>query len=457
MDGMNVVGELFGAGKMFLPQVVKSARVMKKAVAYLDPVHRAGEGRNPALRHREGAKGTIVMATVKGDVHDIGKNIVGVVLHCNGYEVIDLGVMVPRAEDPRHRAGGRRRPHRPVRPDHAVARRDGHGGQRDAAPRDGRSRSSSAAPRPRARTPPSRSTGTYDGPAGLGQARLTLGADRGRAAHTRRAVKLSLVDLKADHDSLRTRHSSKSDRPQLSCTPTPWPTPHRSTGRSTTRPHRGTRGCTCSTTTTSPRLREYIDWQPFFNAWEMKGKFPTILNSPASGETARQLYDDAQEMLDRIIAEKWLTARAVFGFFPASGEAMTPILYADPARSTEAGAVAPPSPAGQAPLGHSEPLSRRLRRARLDRARRPRRRVRGHGRHRPSEAGPGVQGRPGRLQRDPHRVARRPSPPRRSPSGCTSACARSSGGTSPETLSNDDLIAEKYVGIRPAPGYPGVP
>jgi 5-methyltetrahydrofolate--homocysteine methyltransferase len=112
MDGMNVVGDLFGDGKMFLPQVVKSARVMKKAVAYLLPYIEAEKDATAK------AKGKILMATVKGDVHDIGKNIVGVVLQCNNFEVIDLGVMVPDAEDPRHRQAGKRRHHRPVRPDH---------------------------------------------------------------------------------------------------------------------------------------------------------------------------------------------------------------------------------------------------------------------------------------------------------------------------------------------------
>ena len=121
MDGMKVVGDLFGSGKMFLPQVVKSARAMKRAVAYLEPFMEAEKAQNGASR----AQGKVVLATVKGDVHDIGKNIVGVVLGCNSYEVVDLGVMVPADTDPRHgrrRGRGRRRP---VRADHAVARRDG--------------------------------------------------------------------------------------------------------------------------------------------------------------------------------------------------------------------------------------------------------------------------------------------------------------------------------------------
>ena len=130
MDGMNVVGDLFGDGKMFLPQVVKSARVMKKAVAHLIPYIEAEK--DEAAKKR--SKGLVVTATVKGDVHDIGKNIVGVVLQCNNYDVIDLGVMVPDPEDPRHRQGGRRRHHRPVRPHHAEPGRDGAGRRRDGAP-----------------------------------------------------------------------------------------------------------------------------------------------------------------------------------------------------------------------------------------------------------------------------------------------------------------------------------
>ena len=120
MDGMRVVGDLFGDGQMFLPQVVKSARVMKKAVAYLEPFMEAEQEAG-----KRSQRGKIVLATVKGDVHDIGKNIVGVVLGCNGYEVVDLGVMVAGRHDPRHRGPGGMRPRRAVRADHAVARGDG--------------------------------------------------------------------------------------------------------------------------------------------------------------------------------------------------------------------------------------------------------------------------------------------------------------------------------------------
>ena len=136
MDGMNIVGDLFGAGKMFLPQVVKCARVMKKAVAYLMPYMEAEKAATLAAGEEVAAQGKVLMATVKGDVHDIGKNIVGVVLGCNNYEVIDLGVMVPCEkilETASERESGR---DRPERPDHAFARRDGARGARDGAARD---------------------------------------------------------------------------------------------------------------------------------------------------------------------------------------------------------------------------------------------------------------------------------------------------------------------------------
>ena len=138
MDGMSVVGDLFGAGKMFLPQVVKSARVMKKAVAYLMPFMEAEKAKGGQTERK--ARGKILMATVKGDVHDIGKNIVGVVLGCNDYEVIDLGVMVPCETHPRRGTQARRRHDRPLGADHAVARRDGPRRQGDEARRASRCR-----------------------------------------------------------------------------------------------------------------------------------------------------------------------------------------------------------------------------------------------------------------------------------------------------------------------------
>ena len=205
MAGMNVVGDLFGAGKMFLPQVVKSARVMKKAVAYLIPFIEAGKSPEDAGR----SNGTVVMATVKGDVHDIGKNIVGVVLQCNNYDVIDLGVMVPAQKildaAKEHDAdviglSG---------PDHAVARRDGQLRGRDGAPgprdpADDRRRDDLAgAHRGQGRQEVPR-------PGDLGEGRVALGAGRRRAALRTSSGPALLAEVQADYDSLRERYAART-------------------------------------------------------------------------------------------------------------------------------------------------------------------------------------------------------------------------------------------------------
>ena len=330
MDGMNVVGDLFGAGKMFLPQVVKSARVMKKAVAYLIPFIEEEKANDPALATAKDTNGTIVMATVKGDVHDIGKNIVGVVLQCNNYEVIDLGVMVPAQKilDTAIEVGadavglsGLITPSldEMVNVASEMQRRDFEvplliGGATT-------SRAHTAV----------KVDGKYDGA-------VVWVKDASRSVPTLAALlsdtqrpKL-LADIKADYDSLRERHAIKHDRPMTTLedaranrTPIEWegyqPPAPRQPGTHVLEDY------------DIAELREYIDWQPFFNAWEMKGKFPDILHNPTTGETARSLYEDAQQMLDRIIAEKWLTARGVFGFFPAAAVGDDIEVYTDDSRA----------------------------------------------------------------------------------------------------------------------------
>ncbi|WP_297773670.1 methionine synthase, partial [Mycobacterium sp.] len=327
MDGMNVVGDLFGAGKMFLPQVVKSARVMKKAVAYLLPYIEAEKQPGEA----DHTNGTIVMATVKGDVHDIGKNIVGVVLQCNNYTVIDLGVMVPA--------------------DKILAAANEY--DADMVGLSGLI------------------TPSLDEMAGFAaemereglQIPLLIGGATTSSAHT--AVKIAprrsgpviwvkdasrsvpvaaaLLDDKQrpalleatekDYASLRERHAQKNERPMVPLekaranrTPIEWD------GYTPPVPVQGL-GVREFLDYDIAELREYIDWQPFFNAWEMKGRFPDILNNPASGEAARKLYDDAQQMLDTLIKEKWLTANAVIGFFPANAVGDDVEVYTDDTRT----------------------------------------------------------------------------------------------------------------------------
>ena len=312
MDGMNVVGDLFGAGKMFLPQVVKSARVMKKAVGYLLPYIEAEKKPGDV----ESTNGTIIMATVKGDVHDIGKNIVGVVLQCNNYTVIDLGVMVPATKileaAKEHNAdiiglSGLITPSLDEMVNVAVEmERQGLqiplliGGATT-------SRAHTAV-----KVAPRRSgpvVWVKDASRSVPVAAALLD-DKQRPA--------LLEATETDYASLRERHAQKNERSMLTLekaranrTPVEWadytpPVPAQGLGVR--------EFCDYDLA----ELREYIDWQPFFNAWEMKGRFPDILNNPVAGETARKLYDDAQEMLDTLIKEKWLTANGVIGFFPAN-------------------------------------------------------------------------------------------------------------------------------------------
>ena len=171
----------------------------------------------------------------------------------------------------------------------------------------------------------------------LGQGRLALGAGRrGAARPTEQRGKL-LADVKADYDSLRERHAAKTRPADRSRSRRRGPTARRSTGTATSRRRRERRPASRSSSDYDlAELRDYIDWQPFFNAWEMKGKFPDILNNPASGETARKLYDDAQEMLDRIVEENWLTANGVIGLFPANAVGDDIEVYTDDARAERA-------------------------------------------------------------------------------------------------------------------------
>ena len=335
MDGMNVVGDLFGAGKMFLPQVVKSARVMKKAVAYLIPFIEQEKLDNPELATAKGTNGTIVMATVKGDVHDIGKNIVGVVLQCNNYEVIDLGVMVPaqkildKAKEVDADLIGLSGLITPSLDEmvHFASEMERQGF--DIPLLIGGATTS------RAHTAV-KVTPRYKGP-------VLWVKDASRSVPVAAALLSSeqrgklLADTEADYESLRQRHAGKSERKLLPLedaranrTPVDWsaytpPEPAMLVdGAPTTRVFEDY---------DLAELREYIDWQPFFNAWEMKGKFPDILNNPASGETARKLYDDAQTMLDSMVKEKWVTANGVIGFFPANAVGDDIEVYADAGRT----------------------------------------------------------------------------------------------------------------------------
>jgi len=312
MDGMNRVGDLFGAGKMFLPQVVKSARVMKKAVAYLVPYL---EAEKEELGLIDQSNGKILMATVKGDVHDIGKNIVGVVLQCNGYDVIDLGVMVPAEkilqtareqnvdiiglsglitpslEEMRHVA--------------AEMERQGF----DLPLLIGGATTSKI--HTAVKIEPNYKRGpvihVVDASRAVGVATQLLGEGNGYVA-----------EIKAEYATLREKHGNRRDKQRLRPLAEARAHKFQADWASYCPPAPSFTGVKVFEDVDLAGLREYIDWSPFFTAWELAGKFPRILEDEVVGETATQLYQDALEMLDCIIKEKWLTAKAVVGLFPAN-------------------------------------------------------------------------------------------------------------------------------------------
>jgi len=313
MQGMNVVGDLFGAGKMFLPQVVKSARVMKRAVAHLIPYIEAEKEANADSR----AKGKVVMATVKGDVHDIGKNIVGVVMQCNNYEVVDLGVMVPCAkilEAAREQKAdiiGLSGLITPSLEEMAfVASEMEREGWTIPLLIGGATTS-------RVHTAV-KIEPNYSGPVvhvldasrAVGVASNLL-SDTGRVAF--------VAETRAEYEQLRTDRAARqkdvkrqsietarANKAKLSWESAP-PTPT-------------FEGVRVFEDFPLAELVPRIDWTPFFQTWELAGSYPSILDDAVVGEAARNLFKDARDMLERIVDEQWLTARAVVGFFPAQSD-----------------------------------------------------------------------------------------------------------------------------------------
>ncbi len=335
MDGMNIVGDLFGDGKMFLPQVVKSARVMKQAVAYLMPFMEEEKARNQAAGiSGDGRKnaGKIVLATVKGDVHDIGKNIVGIVLQCNNFEVVDLGVMVPAAKiietakaenadiiglsglitpslDEMVFMGAeleRLGLSIPLLIGGATTSRVHTAVKIDPAYRSGPV------------------VHVNDASRAVGVASSLLSPEK-REEYAREVradyAKISAAHFKAQQDKKRLKlETARANAHQID-----W---------SKTEPKKPTFiGIKSFSDYSLEELAGYIDWTPFFQTWELTGRFPAILDDPKVGEVARSLYDDARKMLDLIIKENWFKARATIGFWPANAEGDDIVLYSDEARS----------------------------------------------------------------------------------------------------------------------------
>ena len=450
MAGMNVVGDLFGDGKMFLPQVVKSARVMKKAVGHLIPfIEQQKEG-------KRSSNGKVIMATVKGDVHDIGKNIVGVVLQCNNFEVIDLGVMVscdkileaakredaniiglsglitPSLDEMVHVASEMQRLNfalplliggATTSPAHTAVKIE-----------------------PK-----------YDGP-------VIYVKDASRSVGVAQALvepgtrDLLVEKTRKENARRRDQHANKKRlTPQLSLNEAR-AGKHQCDWNSYDAPKPGFTGTRVFDDIDLNVLRDYIDWMPFFNAWEFHGKFPQILSDAKVGEATSSLFADANAMLEKIISEKWLTARAVFGFFPANSiDHDDIVLFADESRQETT--------------------------LRLCHLRQQREKSEGYAQGcladfvAPVEsgiadyiggfavtAGIGIDEHIERFEKnhdDYSSIILKALADRLAEASAEYLHARVRkefwAYHPDETLSNDELIKEKYRGIRPAPGYPACP
>jgi 5-methyltetrahydrofolate--homocysteine methyltransferase len=329
MDGMNVVGDLFGSGKMFLPQVVKSARVMKQAVAYLMPYMEAEKEGQPRV-----AAGKILMATVKGDVHDIGKNIVGVVLQCNNYEVIDLGVMVPadRILDEAVAHGvdmvGLSGLITPSLDEMAyVAGEMERRGMKIPLLIGGATTSKThTAVKIEPKYKGSQTTYVLD-------ASRAVGVVSGLLSPTERDR--LMAETAADYVKVRAafaRGQDKRARSTLDEARDNAFTPDWTTYEPPAPSFIGTRTYEAWDLAD---LARHIDWSPFFASWELIGRYPQILEDDVVGEAAVSLFADAQAMLQQIIGEQWFTAKGVVGFWPANSDGDDIVLYTDETRTTE--------------------------------------------------------------------------------------------------------------------------
>ena len=450
MDGMNIVGDLFGAGKMFLPQVVKSARVMKKAVAYLLPYIEAEK-----LRTGDTAKsnGKIVMATVKGDVHDIGKNIVGVVLRCNNFEVIDLGVMVPAQkildvaiaegadmiglsglitpslEEMSHIAKEMQRQ------DFAIPLLIGGATT---------SRAHTALKiEPHYKSP---CVWVKDASRAVGVAQSLV---------SKELVDAFMEKVRADYAEVRERHKDRSGAKRL--VPLEKARMQRFDGKWTDYepPAPNTPGITVFDDYPLGELVDCIDWTPFFSAWELAGRYPAILDDAVVGAQATELFRDAQAMLAKIVEQKWLTARGVIGFWPAHsvgddielhGEGAKPLATLHHLRQQAdkpverpdfclADFVAPKESNRADWIGGFAVT-----------------------------AGIGIDAHIARFERDHDdysSILLKALADRLAEAFAERLHQRVRreywGYAADEALANDELIAEKYRGIRPAPGYPACP
>jgi 5-methyltetrahydrofolate--homocysteine methyltransferase len=330
MSGMNIVGDLFGSGKMFLPQVVKSARVMKQAVAYLMPfMEQEKDG-----RQHGGSNGKIVMATVKGDVHDIGKNIVGVVLQCNNYEVIDLGVMVPAAkilETARAEGADIIGLSGLITPSldemcHVAAEMERQGFELPLMIGGATTSRVHTAVKIHPNYRRGQTVYVTDASRAVGVAQTLMSVDTrsGYVAELRgEYARIAAAHARAQEDKARLPLSAaRANAPKLDWSGAYQPPKPKFIGTKVLNDY------------PIAELIDYIDWTPFFQTWELSGKFPAILDDAKFGPAARPLYEDARAMLDKIVAERWFKANAVLGFWPAQAQGDDIVLYGDEGRVT---------------------------------------------------------------------------------------------------------------------------
>lgn len=332
MAGMNVVGDLFGAGKMFLPQVVKSARVMKQAVAVLLPYMEAEKAANGGGERRSAGK--ILMATVKGDVHDIGKNIVGVVLACNNYEIIDLGVMVPATrilETARNEKVDVIGLSGLITPSldemvHMASEMEREGFDIPLLIGGATTSRVHTAVKIHPRYQKGQAVYVTDASRAVGVVSSLLSSD----------MKAGYVEtIQAEYRKVTEAHERSEREKQRLPLVKARANAHKVDWAGYQPPKPSFLGTKVFETWDLAELARYIDWTPFFQTWELKGRFPKILEDEKQGAAARQLFDDAQAMLTKIIDEKWFAPKAVIGFWPANTVGDDIRLFADEARNTE--------------------------------------------------------------------------------------------------------------------------
>ncbi len=453
MDGMNVVGDLFGSGKMFLPQVVKSARVMKRAVAHLIPFIEKEKEKGGGGERK--SNGRMVIATVKGDVHDIGKNIVGVVLQCNNFEVIDLGVMVPceKILETAKRENvdfiGLSGLITPSLDEMVNVAREMQR-QNFVVPLLIGGATTSPAHTSVKISPQYQSPVVY-----VKDASRSVGVCQTLSSATQRQAFIEKNN--EEHERRREQHAGKKVK-----------TPEVSLAQARANRRRIDWAAFAPTTPRSLGIQTfddyplndllgYVDWMPFFNAWEFAGKFPDILSDPTVGEAASNLYDDARRLLKQVIAERWLKARAVIGLFPANSVGDDVELYTDETRTEVAMRLSfLRQQKGKAPGQPHECLA--------DYVAPKSSGVRDYFGAFAVTAGIGIEEHVARFEKahdDYSSIMLKALADRLAEASAEHFHERVRrefwGYSGRETLTNQQLIQEEYRGIRPAPGYPACP